>query len=95
MRVIGREIVENFGVSHADSRDILQVWLNEAKAAEWRMPHDIKDRYRSASILGGKNVVFDIKGGNYRIWTVVDYQRQIVLVKKIGTHSEYDTWRIL
>ena len=94
MKVIGREIIEQFGVSRADSRGALRAWLNEAKAAEWRTPHDIKERYRSASIIGGKNVVFDIKGGSYRVWALVDYQRQIVIVKKIGTHREYDTWRI-
>ena len=86
--------MSNFGVSHGDSPGALQAWLNEARVAEWRTPHDIKERYGSVSIIGGKNVVFDIKGRSYRMWTLVDYQRQIVMVKKIGTHREYDTWRI-
>lgn len=94
MKVIGRETIEKFKLGHADSRDPLQSWLNEAKAAEWKTPHNIKERYRSASIIGSKNVVFDIKGGNYRMWTLVDYQHRLVIVKAIGTHREYDTWRI-
>lgn len=94
MKVVGREKLEQFGASHADVRDQLQSWLNEARAAEWRTPYDIKERYRSASIIGGKNVVFDIKGGNYRLWTLVDYQRQVVLIKAVGTHREYNKWRI-
>ena len=33
---------------------------------------------------------FNIAGGNYRLIAAFDFHRQIVFVKFIGTHAEYD-----
>ena len=38
----------------------------------------------------GDRVVFNIKGNAYRLVAAVDYQRQIVFIKWIGTHAQYD-----
>jgi mRNA interferase HigB len=35
-------------------------------------------------------VVFDIKGNDYRLVVAVAYRLQIVYVKFIGTHQQYD-----
>jgi mRNA interferase HigB len=35
-------------------------------------------------------VIFDIKGNKYRIITVVLVHRQIVYIRWIGPHAEYD-----
>jgi len=35
-------------------------------------------------------VRFEIAGGNYRLVAAFDFHRQVVFVKFIGTHSEYD-----
>jgi mRNA interferase HigB len=34
--------------------------------------------------------VFNIKGNDYRLVTAIDYERQIVLIKWIGSHRDYD-----
>jgi mRNA interferase HigB len=52
---------------------------------------DIKQRYRSASILKNRRVVFNIKGNDYRLVVAVAYRVQIAYVKFIGTHKEYDS----
>ena len=41
--------------------------------------------------LQGKTV-FDVGGNKYRIAAFVHYRKQIVYVKRIGTHKEYDKW---
>jgi hypothetical protein len=33
---------------------------------------------------------FNMAGGNYRLIAAFDFHRQIVFVKFIGTHAEYD-----
>jgi mRNA interferase HigB len=58
--------------------------------ASWRNPSDIKDQYRSASILKNRRVVFNIKGNDYRLVVAVAYKLQIVYVKFVGTHKAYD-----
>ena len=35
-------------------------------------------------------VVFNIKGNDYRMVAAIDYRRQIVFIKWIGSHSNYD-----
>ena len=53
-------------------------------------PQEVKEKYRSASIIGGNKVVFNIKGNKYRLVTRINYRMKIVYIKFIGTHKEYD-----
>lgn len=57
----------------------------------WSQPADIKEQFRSASILKNRRVVFNIKGNDYRLIVSVAYRYQAIYVKFIGTHQEYDT----
>lgn len=68
----------------------LNAWHEEVKRASWESSADVKRQYRSASIVGSDRVVFNIKGNDYRLVASVDYSRQIVFVKWLGSHSNYD-----
>lgn len=92
MRVVGRDLLEDFKRRHADARSQVDAWLAEAKEASWKTPHDVKGRYASASILKGRVVVFNIRGNRYRLAVRIAYQAQVVRIMAIGTHNEYDTW---
>jgi mRNA interferase HigB len=61
-----------------------------AANAFWTQPADIKAQYRSASIRKNRRVVFNIKGNDYRVIVAVAYKLQIVYVKFVGTHEQYD-----
>ncbi len=92
MKLLGMKVLEEFRLNHADIRDQLDAWIAEVFEAEWKTPQDIKDRYARASFLAGNCVVFNLKGNSYRLDVKVNYKNQIVLVRRIGTHKEYDTW---
>ena len=94
MNVIGTGKLSDFSNNHADAREQLKAWLNEAKEANWKRSHDIKQRYASASFLADNIVVFNIKSNDYRLVAKIDYENQIVLIKKIGTHAEYSKWKL-
>lgn len=47
-------------------------------------------KYRSASILNSKRVVFNIKGNEFRLIVDVEYKMKLVFVVWFGTHMEYD-----
>ena len=68
----------------------LKAWYEEATNASWTQPADIKTQYRSASALKNRRVVFNIKGNDYRLIVAIAYKLQIVYVKFVGTHKEYD-----
>jgi mRNA interferase HigB len=67
MRVIARKTLKDFWQSHADAEQPLKAWFAEASAANWKSFQDIKKSYRSADVLPGNRVVFDIKGNRYRL----------------------------
>ena len=55
------------------------------------MPPKVKEKFRSASIVGNSRVVFNIKGNRYRLVVKINYPARIVYVRFIGTHAEYET----
>lgn len=93
MKVLGRNLLTEFSAKHARSKAALDAWLNEAIDADWRTPQDIKNRHRSADILSGNRVIFNIKGNHYRLVVKVRYQHGIARVEWVGTHAEYDKKR--
>jgi len=96
VRIIARSTLVRFAQSLSGREDYravkgaLDAWFHEARQAEWRMPADVKQHYRSASIVGADRVVFNIKGNDYRLLAAIDYRRGIVFVKWVGSHTEYD-----
>lgn len=92
MRVLKVNLIEQYMAKHSGCRASLRAWLTEARAANWKTPADVKARYPKASILSENRVVFDIAGGAFRLLCQVAYQSAVVVVKKIGTHREYDKW---
>ena len=90
MRVIAVASLRAFWLQHPDAEQPLKAWFEEASKASWTQPSDIKAQYRSASILKNRRVVFNIKGNDYRLVVAVAYRLQIVYVKFVGTHHQYD-----
>ena len=96
MRVIARSTVRRFldtvagQKGHRAVETALQAWLHEAERARWETPVDVKKAYATASVIDGDRVVFNIKGNDYRLVTAIDYARQAVFIKWIGSHAEYD-----
>ena len=90
MRVISNRALREFGERFSDSKDALKTWYAEAKAASWQTPAEIKEKYRSASILKESRVVFNICGNKYRLVVKINYKTGMVLIRFVGTHKEYD-----
>lgn len=86
--------IREFGTKHPGAREPLKAWYREAKAARWVGPEDLKERFAKASILGGRRIVFDIGGNNYRLIAKVRWatkrSKGKLFVRFIGTHAEYD-----
>ncbi|MEX2523710.1 MAG: type II toxin-antitoxin system HigB family toxin [Gammaproteobacteria bacterium] len=89
MRIVGRDILDEFCRAHADGRKWIGNWIAETAATRWRTPQDIKDRYRGASFLKDNQVIFNVKGNRYRMEVLVAYNTGTVVIQWIGTHSEY------
>ena len=93
MRIISKRTLREFWASasqFSNAKSPLEAWYEEVSKATWNTPQDIKEKYRSASILKNNRVVFNIAGNKYRLIVSVDYVRQACFVKFIGTHEQYD-----
>jgi mRNA interferase HigB len=75
---------------YADSEVSLRAWYYDAKAADWAKSNELKQQFKNASIIGDGRVVFNIKGNTYRLVVAIDYDFQVMFVRFIGTHKQYD-----
>jgi mRNA interferase HigB len=68
----------------------LDAWYAEVARAEWKSSAELKSQYGSASIISAERVVFNIKGTDYRLVVAINYHYQVLLIKWLGTHKQYD-----
>jgi mRNA interferase HigB len=72
------------------SQSYLNEWYHFCSKQKWVTPRDIKDMFRSVSFVANERVIFNVKGNTYRIICSIDYSRQVMFIKFVGTHKEYD-----
>jgi len=90
-RIISKKIIRIFWEQRfPDSKEALESWHAEVRAAQWQNPAEIKAQYRNASILKGSRVVFNICGNKYRVIVKINFSASIVYIRFVGTHKEYD-----
>jgi mRNA interferase HigB len=91
MQVIARRTLKQFWQRHPQAEGPIRVWFALASKARWKSPNDIKRQFGgSVDFVGDNRVIFDLGGNKYRLVAHVSYRFGRLLVKFIGTHSEYD-----
>lgn len=92
MRIISKKTIKDFyeQTLYQDSKESLEAWHKEAIKANWQNPNDIKEQYKSASIVGNNRVVFNMHGNKYRLIVKINYFAKVVYIRFIGTHKQYD-----
>lgn len=90
LRVVAKKTLRAFWTKHPDCEQQLKSWYQEANAARWKSPKDIKKEFPTASILTDNRVVFNIKGNRYRLIVKINYAYQMAWIRFIGTHAQYD-----
>lgn len=90
MRIISRKVIKEFWETNPTAKSSLEAWFTEARKADWKTPHDIKEKYGSASILKDGRVVFNICGNDFRLVVWVNYEFSTIYVRFVGTHAQYD-----
>lgn len=92
MNVEGFKRVIDFADRNPDVRQPALAWRSEVEDAEWKSPHDVRERYPNASFIGDGRVVFNLRGNRFRLDVKISYKNNTVLVVRIGTHADYDRW---
>ncbi|MGI4827633.1 MAG: type II toxin-antitoxin system HigB family toxin [Janthinobacterium lividum] len=96
MRVIARSTLSGFVQKQVEFRlrasvkSHLDAWYAEVSKAEWKTSAELKQHYRSASIVSSSRVVFNIRGNDFRLVAAMNFDYQVLFIKWLGTHREYD-----
>lgn len=99
MRVISLKLLKEFWNRHPASEEPLRKWYKVACGAEWSCLQDTRAAYPHAdgvrAASGEALTVFNIGGNKYRLIVRIRYDYQLVNVRHVLTHREYDdgTWR--
>ncbi|MGL1903155.1 MAG: type II toxin-antitoxin system HigB family toxin [Fibrobacterales bacterium] len=93
MRIIKRKTLLDFYSQkrYLDSEQGLRTWFSEVSHENWENSNDVKAKYATASIVGDSRIVFNICGNKYRLVVRINYDYQIVYIRFIGTHKQYDS----
>ncbi len=82
--------IEQFINQYPDAEDALNNWYKIAKRADWSSFHEMKHSFNSVDAVGNDRYVFNIRGNNYRVVTLILFNVITVFIKFIGTHKQYD-----
>ena len=89
-RIFSKSTLREFWDAYPDSEQHLKTWYETAMNSDWKTPNDVKQTYANASILKNSRIVFNIKGNSYRLVVKLNYEKQWIFIRFIGTHTEYD-----
>lgn len=92
MRIIARSTLRDFWSrpGRHDSEQPLKAWFKEVQSADWASIQDVRAHFRSASVLRGNRVAFNIAGNKYRLIVRINFAYRVVYIRFVGTHQEYD-----
>jgi len=67
--------------------------MTYAEGAEWHNIMEVRQIFPTADGgVKGAYTVFNIKGNDFRLITVIDYELQVIAIIDIFTHAEYSKW---
>jgi len=93
MFVENRLAIEKFLRKHPIGRNSFLGWIQKAEAENWRNFTELKETFNSADYRK-PFVIFNVGGNKYRILAKVIYQESEVHVIKVGTHEDYNSWKL-
>ncbi len=94
MRVISLKLLRVFWEKHQDAATPLRKWYRSALHAHWRNIADVRHTFPHADAVnndrGEALTVFNIGGNKYRLITRIRYDFQLINIRQVLTHAQYD-----
>jgi mRNA interferase HigB len=94
MRVISLKPLREFWERYPDAEQPLRQWYKTTAFAEWTSLQDVRQDYPHADGIrtqrGDTLTVFNIGGNKYRLVARIRYDYQLVNIRAVLTHREYD-----
>ena len=90
MTIVYLKRIQDFEKKHANARNYLSDWKKRVAKAKWKKKQDVLDEFPNAHMIKNNRARFKIMYNTFRLIAEIDYEDQIVEVRFIGTHDEYD-----
>lgn len=92
MRIVSNKMLLSFSALHPPSYVPLQAWRKIIETGVFNGYADFKKSFNSVDKVG-HYYVFDIAGNKYRLVSSIHFNTQMLFVRHVFTHGEYDDWR--
>ena len=94
MKIISNSALRAFGAKHPQAYESLQGWRRVIEKNRFGNWAELKMAFRSIDKVG-ELTVFDIGGNKYRLIAYIRFEKQIVYIKAVLTHRDYDkgSWK--
>ncbi|MCA1590526.1 MAG: type II toxin-antitoxin system HigB family toxin [Acidobacteria bacterium] len=89
MRIISRKALRTYWEKHPEAEQVLDDWYRKAKRVIAKNLSQLRKTFPSADSVGGC-VVFNVGGNNYRVVVQLDYDLQIIWIRAVISHAEYN-----
>jgi len=90
MRIIAKSTLRDYWLKNKDAEQSLLSWYKVANKANWSNFNEVKQQFGTCKVVGNDRIVFKIRGNNYRLIVKISFENQLIWIRFVGTHSEYD-----
>ncbi len=91
MNIVNLDIVDNFKLKHSNSRNALDIFVNILKNTQCNNTNELKKTFSSVDFVR-RCTIFDVGGNKYRVIAKVNYVLNVVSIKYVFLHSDYEKW---
>ncbi|MCE2415228.1 type II toxin-antitoxin system HigB family toxin [Candidatus Poribacteria bacterium] len=92
MRTGPYKLIRDFAQKHPNTRSALERWYRLMRGRNFRSIAELCGIFPHADRVAGWTV-FNIGGNRARLIATIHYDEQIVFIRHVLTHAEYDKWR--
>ncbi|MBD3873677.1 type II toxin-antitoxin system HigB family toxin [Stutzerimonas kunmingensis] len=89
MKIISNSALRAFAAQHQGAEGPLQGWRRVIERNRFSNWAELKAAFNTVDKVG-ELVVFDIGGNKYRLISYIRFEKQIVYIKAVLTHRDYD-----
>ena len=90
MRIFAKKTLREFWTVHSDCEQQFKSWYQEVSKSNWKNINELKSDFPGASVLKNNRICFNINGNKYRLIVKITFDYQMMWIRFVGTHSEYD-----
>lgn len=90
MNIIAKGTVTYYCDHFPKAKTALLSWYHEFSKQSFKTFNELKTIYGNASIVANSRVIFNVKGNDYRLIVMVNFNKSAAYIIWFGTHSQYD-----